>query len=63
MAETTTINQNAEIPADYQNIFAEKLEELKHINQNIERSREEINWLQSETHKTLERIKNQIKEF
>ena len=31
MAETT-VNQNAEIPADYQNIFAEKLDELKNIN-------------------------------
>ncbi len=56
MAETT-VNQSAEIPDDYQMVFAEKLEELKHINQNIERNREEIDFLEAETRKRLNKIK------
>ena len=45
MAETT-INQTTEIPGDYQKVFTEKLEELKHITQNIARNREEIDFLE-----------------
>ncbi len=56
MAETT-INQTSEIPSDYQTVFAEKLSELKNINQHLERNREEIDWLHTETRKTLDRIK------
>ena len=62
MENTTTANQSAEIPNDYQAIFTEKLDELKHINQSIERNREEIDWLQGETRKTLDRIKEFVKE-
>lgn len=62
MAETT-INQNAEIPVDYQNIFAEKLGELKSINEHLARNREEIDWLEDETKKTLSKIKAKIEEF
>jgi hypothetical protein len=58
----TTINQATEIPSDYQTIFAEKLTELKNINQNLERNRDEIDWLNTETRKTLDRIKEFIKE-
>ncbi len=61
MAETT-VNQTTEIPSGYQTVFAEKLEELKHINQNLERNREEIDWLHIETRKTLDRIKEFVKE-
>ena len=61
MAETT-INQTTEIPSDYQTVFAEKLDELKHINQSLERNREEIDWLHGETRKTLDRIKEFVKE-
>ncbi len=62
MAETT-VNQNAEIPVDYQNVFAEKLGELKHINKNLAENRKEIDWLESETQKTLSNIKKKIEEF
>ncbi len=62
MAETT-VEQNAEIPVDYKNIFAEKLGELKHINENLAENRKEINWLESETKKTLSNIKKKIEEF
>jgi hypothetical protein len=58
----TTINQATEIPSDYQTVFAEKLNELKSINQNLERNRDEIDWLNTETRKTLDRIKDFIKE-
>jgi len=57
-----TVNQSAEIPNDYQMVFTEKLEELKHIDQSIERNREEIDWLKGETRKTLDRIKEFVKE-
>lgn len=56
MAETT-LNQNQEIPVDYQMVFTEKLDELKHINQNIARNREEIEFLEAETRKRLNKIK------
>ena len=61
MAETT-VNQTTEIPSDYQAVFTEKLDELKHINQSLERNREEIDWLHTETRKTLDRIKEFTKE-
>lgn len=61
MAETT-INQTTEIPSDYQTIFAEKLNDLKNINQSLERNREEIDWLHSDTRKTLDRVKDILKE-
>ena len=57
MAETT-VNQTTEIPADYQKVFTEKLEELKHINQNIARNREEIDFLEVENRKRLDKIKH-----
>ena len=57
MAETI-VNQNAEVPVDYQMVFTEKLEELKHINQNIARNREEIDFLEAETRKRLDKIKS-----
>lgn len=58
----TTINQTTEIPSDYQAVFVEKLNELKNINQNLERNRDEIDWLHTETRKTLDRIKEFVKE-
>jgi hypothetical protein len=58
----TTVNQTNEIPSDYQTVFAEKLNELKNINQNLERNRDEIDWLNTETRKTLDRIKEFTKE-
>ncbi len=58
----TTINQATEIPSDYQTVFAEKLNEIKNINQNLEQNRDEIDWLNNETRKTLDRIKEFIKE-
>lgn len=57
MENPTILNPNAEIPVDYQAAFAEKLEELKHINQNIARNREEIDFLEAETRKRLNKIK------
>ena len=45
------------MPVDYQTAFAEKLKELKHINQNIARNREEIDFLEAETRKRLDKIK------
>ena len=57
MENPTTPNQNAEIPIDYQVVFSEKLEELKHINQNIARNHEEIDFLEAETRKRLNKIK------
>ncbi|MGI9054853.1 MAG: hypothetical protein ACR2F2_03520 [Pyrinomonadaceae bacterium] len=57
MAETT-VNQTTEIPNDYQKIFTDKLEELKHINQNIAQNREEIDFLEAETCKRLDKIKH-----
>jgi hypothetical protein len=62
MAEAT-VNQEAEIPVDYEVVFEEKLEELKHINSNLANNRQEIDWLQAETRKTLDKIKEKIKEF
>lgn len=62
MAETT-VNQTAETPKDYQAIFAEKLDELKNINRHLAQNREEIDWLQGETAKTLEKIREKIEEF
>ena len=62
MAETI-LETTTEIPKDYQNIFSEKLDELKNINQHLAQNREEIDWLKSETAKTLHNIKEQIKEF
>ncbi len=62
MAETT-VNQNAEIPVDYQNIFAEKMDELENINNHLAENRKEIDWLESETKKTLGKIREKIKEF
>ena len=56
MAETT-VNQTTEIPVDYQKVFTEKLEELKHITQNIGRNREEIDFLEAENRKRLDKIK------
>ena len=41
MAETT-VNQTTEIPSDYQAVFTQKLDELKHINQNLERNSEKL---------------------
>ena len=57
MENPTTFNQNSEIPLDYQAVFSEKLAELKHINQNIARNREEIDFLEAETRKRLDKIK------
>jgi hypothetical protein len=57
MENPTIINQT-EIPVDYQAVFAEKLEELKHINQNIARNRDEIDFLEAETRKRLDKIKS-----
>lgn len=57
MAETT-VNQATEIPNDYQTIFTEKLEELTHINKNIARNREEIDFLETETRQRLDKIKH-----
>lgn len=57
MENPTILNQNSEIPLDYQAVFAEKLAELKHINQNIARNREEIDFLETETRKRLDKIK------
>ena len=54
----TTINQTTEIPGDYQKVFTEKLEELKHITQNIGRNREEIDFLETEIRKRLDKIKH-----
>ena len=54
----TTVNQTTEIPGDYQKIFTEKLEELKHITQNIARNREEIDFLEAENRKRLDKIKH-----
>ena len=62
MENPTTLNQNAEIPVDYQAVFAEKIEELKHINQNIARNREEIDFLEAETRKRLDKIKRMFEE-
>ena len=56
MAETT-INQATEIPSDYATVFTAQLEQLKHINQNIEQNREEIDFLENETRKRLDKIK------
>ena len=50
------------MPVDYQTAFAEKLEELKHINQNIARNREEIDFLEAETRKRLDKIKRLFEE-
>jgi hypothetical protein len=57
MENPTILNQSSEVPLDYQIVFAEKLEELKHINQNIARNREEIDFLEAETRKRLDKIK------
>lgn len=62
MDNPTTLNQSTEMPVDYQIAFAEKLEELKHINQNIARNREEIDFLESETRKRLDKIKRLFEE-
>ncbi len=62
MAETS-INQNAEIPIDYQIMFDEKLGELKNINKHLAENRKELDWLESETKKTLSNIKKKIEEF
>ena len=53
----TTVNQTTEIPGDYQKVFTEKLEELKHITKNIGRNREEIDFLEAENRKRLDKIK------
>ncbi len=62
MDNPTSLNQSAEIPVDYQAVFAEKLEELKHINQNIARNREQIDFLEAETRKRLDKIKHVFKD-
>jgi septal ring factor EnvC (AmiA/AmiB activator) len=62
MENPTTLNQSGEMPVDYQIAFAEKLEELKHINQNIARNREEIDFLEAETRKRLDKIKRLFEE-
>lgn len=62
MENPTTLNQSAEMPVDYQAAFAEKLEELKHINQTIARNREEIDFLEAETRKRLDKIKLMFEE-
>ena len=62
MENPTTLNHSAEMPVDYQIVFAEKLEELKHINQNIARNREEIDFLEAETRKRLDKIKQLFEE-
>lgn len=62
MENPTTLNQSGEMPVDYQTAFAEKLEELKHINQNIARNREEIDFLEAETRKRLDKIKRLFEE-
>ena len=60
MAETT-INQTTEMPNDYATVFTAQLEQLKHINHNIEQNREEIDFLETETRKRLDKI-NQLLE-
>ncbi len=61
MAETT-IN-NVEIPNETQTLISKKLEELKYINNHLAQNREEIDWLQTETGKTLGRVKILIGEM
>lgn len=55
----TTIN-NVEIPVETQTLLSQKLEELKHINSHLAQNREEIDWLNAETDKTLARVKTLI---
>lgn len=61
MTETTI--ENIEIPVDVQNSMSQKLEELKYINKHLASNREEIDWLEAETQKTLNRVKNILKGF
>lgn len=53
----TSVNQATEIPNDYATVFTAQLEQLKHINHNIEQNREEIDFLETETRKRLDKIK------
>lgn len=61
MTETTI--GNVEIPVDVQNSMSQKLEELRHINKHLASNREEIDWLETETQKTLDRVKSLLKGF
>ncbi|MGI8638473.1 MAG: hypothetical protein ACR2MG_00745 [Pyrinomonadaceae bacterium] len=60
MAETT-YNQTLNSTEDYRTAVEDGIKKLSQIHEQMERDQEEINWLKTETQKSIDRTKEFLK--